>query len=107
MKGHLLDEGAPREIIQRMGRQEDGRTLTIHLLERSEELATWLQEQPLVATVENGNQILTFRFNGSPEEQAQLLQEIVRDGYPVRSFQEHEASIEDILMDLHQKAGRS
>ncbi len=106
-QGHLLDQGSPREIIQRMGKQEDGRALSITLLEPSRALTAWLSAHPLVESVEGGHCLLTLRFNGSPEEQAGLLQEMVADGYPVRSFQEHEASIEDILMDLHQAGIRS
>jgi len=102
-QGQLLDQGAPREIIQRMGKHEDGRTISISLLEQSPTLITWLIERSLIENLEESNLILTFRFYGSPEEQSELLREIVRREFPVRSFQEHEASIEDILMDLHQR----
>ncbi len=101
-RGELLDHGSPREIIRRMGQPEEVRTLKIALLEANVALVDFLKRQPEVEEVDVEGLWLVCKYHGTPEQQSELLAELMRGGYPIRSFEEHEQSIEDIVMNLHQ-----
>jgi len=102
-QGELLDSGTPREIIERMGHQDQSRTLKISLLEPSPKLLDFLEAKPEIEEVDGEGSVLVCRYSGSPEQQVELLTEMTAKGFPVRSFEEHAQSIEDIVMKLHQE----
>lgn len=102
-QGELLDSGSPTEIIERMGHPEQTRTLKISLLEPCPELTEFLEANPQIDDVDDEGSVLVCRYAGSPEQQVELLTEMTAEGFPIRSFEEHAQSIEDIVMKLHRE----
>ena len=99
-KGRLLDSGRPREVAERLARRS-GRVIHLHLQGDSSACEALLRSQPEVGTVRREGGGLSFDFEGSGEEQVDLLRRLVSQGIPVRSFEERAASIEDVILGLH------
>ncbi|MEM1159115.1 MAG: ABC transporter ATP-binding protein [Verrucomicrobiota bacterium] len=102
-QGELLDSGSPSEIIERMGNPEESRMLKISLLEPCPPLIEFLERDPEINQVDDAGKVLTCHYAGNPEQQVKLLAQMAARGFPVRSFEEHAQSIEDIIMKLHQE----
>lgn len=107
-KGRILDSGKPREVAERLGRR-GGRTVRLHLLDRVRECRSLLEAHDGVTAVREEGEALVCEFAGSGGEQVALLRHLVEQGMPVRSFEERAASIEDVIIGLHEETvgGRS
>mgnify|MGYP004319205675 FL=1 len=46
---------------------------------------------------------LVFEFSGTVDEQVNLLRILTDSGMPIRSFEERSASIEDVIVALHEE----
>jgi ABC-2 type transport system ATP-binding protein len=96
--GRLLASGSVDEVRRLLGRAE--RTLTVGVLERSEEAAAWLVTQAHVQSVKCVRDRVTFHFFGSHHEQAALMTGLIRQDFLVATFEEQKSTFEDILVDV-------
>lgn len=97
-QGKLLASGTVEEVRRILGRAE--RTLTLGLVERVHEALPWLRARDHVTEVQVSGERITFRFAGSPHEQAALVAELVRDSFLIHVLEEQKSTFEEILLDV-------
>ncbi|MGC4016234.1 MAG: ABC transporter ATP-binding protein [Luteolibacter sp.] len=104
-RGRLLASGTADEVRQQLGSTE--RTLTVTLLHRAEEAASWLNTRPAVRHVRAGAHQVVFDFSGSDEDQAGLMEGLIHGGFRVRTFEDKRVSFEEILVEVAESNRRS
>lgn len=97
-RGRLLASGSVDEVRRVLGRTE--RTLSVEVLERSEEAAAYIGAQPGTEAVRAHGHRVSFDFTGSQEEQAGLVTGLVAAGLRLTSFEEQKSTFEDILVEV-------
>ena len=98
-RGKLLASGTAEEVRQQLGSNE--RSITIRLLDRQQDAATWLKFQNAVHDLQiTDSQQLMFGFTGSDDQQADLLEGLIRLGARMSAFEEKRSSFEDILVEV-------
>ena len=103
-RGRLLASGTAEEIRTQLGSTR--RSLTLTALNVSDEAARWLGSQEKVGHLQSEGRRLVFDFNGSDEEQADLIEKMVHQGMRLLSFEEKRSSFEDILVEIAQNNRR-
>ena len=104
-RGKLLASGTVEQVRQQLGNTE--RTLTVTLLGKHQEAASWLITQLGVHALHMEGESLVFGFRGTDEEQADLLEGLIRRGLRMRAFEEKRSSFEDILVEVAESNRRS
>lgn len=97
-RGKLLASGTAAQVRDQLGRNE--RTLTVSLIQRQDEAASWLESQPSVHNLVTAEKEVVFGFSGSEDDQADLLEGLLKQGMRVRTFEEKRSSFEDILVEV-------
>ena len=101
-KGRILGSGKPAEVAARLAKKS-GRVIRINLLHGEETSRAFLEAQDGVRDVRREGEGLAFDFEGSGPEQVELLRRLMDHGMPIRSFEEQAATIEDVIVGLHEK----
>jgi ABC-2 type transport system ATP-binding protein len=104
-RGKLLASGTVEQVRQQLGSTE--RTLTVTLLGKHQEAASWLATQAGVHQLRMEDESLVFGFKGTDEDQADLLENLIRMGLRMRAFEEKRSSFEDILVEVAEANRRS
>jgi len=102
--GNLIDSGPVDEVIDRLSGST--RQLRIRIAGQSHQVQDWLRQKlgaDLVVETERGT--LSFPFEGSESDQADLLVAMVSSGFRPSSFEVGRSSIEDIFLDLSAPEG--
>jgi ABC-2 type transport system ATP-binding protein len=104
-RGRLLASGTVEDVRRQLG--DDSRRITVTTLHPLKSMPDWLADLPGVAaaSIEQGQ--LVMDFLGDDECQAELLEEILRRGLRLRSFEEKRSSYEEILIDVAEKSRNS
>ncbi len=104
-RGKLLASGTLDQVRQQLG--DDTRCITIAPLYALDQVPSWLADVNSVAGVriEAGNLVLDFL--GDDEAQANLLEEMLRRGFRMRSFTEKRSSYEEILIGVAERSRQS
>lgn len=97
-RGKLLASGSVDDVRRALGRAE--RTLTLGVLERQDEAASWLLGQDHVSEIYPSGERILFRFSGSPREQAELVSRLVRAEFLIHVLEEQKSTFEEILVDV-------
>lgn len=97
-RGKLLASGTAEEVRKQLGSTE--RTITVSLLDRHHDAAVWLRSQNAVHDLRTLDQQVLFGFRGSDDEQADLMEGLIRLGARMRAFEEKRSSFEDILVEV-------
>lgn len=97
-RGKLLASGTVEQVRDQLGRNE--RTLTVSLLGRQQDAATWLESQATVHDLRIADQQVIFGFKGSDDDQADLMAGLIQLGIRIRAFEEKHSSFEDILVEV-------
>ena len=97
-RGQLLASGPVDEVRRLLGRAE--RTLTVAVLERADEAASWIASQAGVADLQRAGERISFAFSGTHEEQAALLAGLIAQEMRVTVFGEQKSTFEEILIDV-------
>lgn len=97
-RGKLLASGSIEEVRHQLG--SNARTLTLSLLAPQPDAAIWLKSHPLVHDLQMTGPQLVFGFSGSDDDQADLLENLIRRGVRMRAFEEQRSSFEDILVGV-------
>jgi ABC-2 type transport system ATP-binding protein len=99
--GSLVASGPIDEIRLRLQPQ---RTLLITFLGSSADAHAWLAARPDVSAVEvvpgATEEVLRVTLEGQEEAVVSLLAELVREGWPVRSYLEERATLESLFLNL-------
>jgi ABC-2 type transport system ATP-binding protein len=96
-RGDLLAFGSVDDIVRNL---ESVRTIEVRFLEKAQEGARFLADQPYAASVEVQRDIVTLEYSGDHLAQAELLAALVRHGYLVIGFTEEETNLEDVFLKL-------
>ena len=97
-QGKLLASGTAEEVRKQIG--SDDRAIVVSLLDRQQDAATWLKSQTTVQDLRLVDQQILFNFTGSDDEQADLMEGLIRLGARLKSFEEQRSSFEDILVEV-------
>jgi len=97
-RGKLLASGTAEEVRKQLGSNE--RTITVSLLDRHQDAAVWLKSQNAVHDLRTTGQQVLFGFTGSDDEQADLMEGLIRLGARMRAFEEKRSTFEDILVEV-------
>jgi ABC-2 type transport system ATP-binding protein len=104
-QGKILASGSVGEVRAALGGAE--RKINVITLGQPQMLAQWLEDQPGVREVLAFEDQVSFQFTGSHEDQGVLLQNLVTQGFGIRSFEEGRSSFEDILVEIAGENRRS
>ena len=104
-QGKILASGSVGEVRAALGGAE--RKINVITLGQPRVLAQWLEDQPGVREVLAFEDQVSFQFTGSHEDQGVLLQNLVTQGFGIRSFEEGRSSFEDILVEIAGENRRS
>lgn len=99
-RGYLVASGPVAEITS--GYKET-KIIHIALMERVEELVTYLAGISSVSQVEVAGNNIKFFFKGDNNCQWQLLKDIILQGYGVLQFSEQNNTLEDVFMAVTRK----
>jgi ABC-2 type transport system ATP-binding protein len=97
-RGKLLASGSVEEVRAQLGNNE--RAISLCLLKPEPDTAIWLKSQALVHDLRMTGQLLNFGFSGTDDDQADLLENLIRRGVRMRAFEEQRSSFEDILVGV-------
>ncbi len=104
-RGRLLASGTVDEVRHQLGTTE--RTIIASLLHRHEEAAAWLSAHPAVHELRSDGRQVAFGFRGTDEEQADLMEGLIREGFRLLAFEERRSSFEDILVEVAENNRRA
>jgi ABC-2 type transport system ATP-binding protein len=104
-RGKLLASGTAEQVREQMGSHK--RTLTVTVLARHQEAASWLETQASVHGLQLAEQQVVFDFTGNDEAQADLMEGLIQLGIRLRAFEEKRSSFEDILVEVAETNRRS
>lgn len=104
-RGRLLASGTAEQVREQMGSHK--RTLTVTVLARHQDAATWLEAQASVHGLQLAEQQVVFEFTGNDEAQADLMEGLIQQGIRLRAFEEKRSSFEDILVEVAETNRRS
>lgn len=99
-RGKLLASGTAAQVRDQLGRNT--RTLTVSILNRHHEAASWLRSQESVHDLHLSDQQVVFGFTGTDDGQADLMEGLIQRGVRLRAFEEKRSSFEDILVEVAQ-----
>lgn len=97
-RGKILASGTVESVRAQLGSNE--RTISLSLLSPQPDTAIWLKSQDLVHDLQMSGPLLSFGFSGSDDDQADLLENLIRRGVRMRAFEEQRSSFEDILVGV-------
>lgn len=97
-RGKILASGTVDAVRSQLGSNE--RTISLSLLSPQPDTAIWLKSQDLVHDLQMSGPLLSFGFSGSDDDQADLLENLIRRGVRMRAFEEQRSSFEDILVGV-------
>ncbi len=113
-QGHMVAEGVPETIRRRLHRH---RLVRIVLLGSPDDARAWLTQQPKIPWItlapptnsgvashleDTGRSEMVVAVEGSDEDLAALLTELITAGFPVLSFTEERETLENLFLDLTQ-----
>ncbi|MBD28473.1 MAG: hypothetical protein CMO38_04400 [Verrucomicrobiaceae bacterium] len=98
-KGNLVESGKISDVITRRSNEE--KSLIIESLDDLTPIANFISTNKLVGDFLVNEDELVFSFNGNDEEQVQLLNDLVVEGFRIKSLREQKKNIEQILLEMN------
>lgn len=98
-RGRMLASGTVDQVRRQFGDKQQ-RQLTASLLNLHDQAIQWLSSHPAVFEPKRFGPQVVFDFSGSLEEQADIIEALIRQGIRIRSIEEKRSSIEDILVEV-------
>ena len=96
-KGRILANGTVQDVLERVRK---GRRLSVRVVGPSDALERFLLEQPGVTNPHETGGRVRFEFDGSDEDQVQLVGRLVGAGFPVLEVSAHSAGLEDLFIEI-------
>lgn len=94
-KGNMVTKGAVEDIMRRLNTSNP---LKIHVIENVESAVRVIKENPQVENLSIDGMDITVSFNGSEEEEATLLENLVKNGIKVVSYVRETGNLEEVFM---------
>lgn len=97
-RGQLIISGTVEEIKSRLRPHID---VLLRLVDRGDEVGRWLEQRVHVSNIQASDMVVRFQFESSdPQQQVQLLQAIVGQGFPVLEYSTESRSLEDVFLQI-------
>ena len=94
-KGNMLTKGSVEDIMRRLNTSNP---LKIHVIENIESAVRIIKENPKVENLSIDGMDITVSFNGSEEDEAELLGNLVNNGIKVVSYVRETGNLEEVFM---------
>ena len=98
-KGELLKYGKIDEVVKEVS-STNKRILQIKALESDKELTSKIILQPMVSKISNAGNLIEFEYDGTDEQAADLLANLIKDGLHIISFGFKQQNLESIFMNI-------
>ncbi|MGG4340875.1 ATP-binding cassette domain-containing protein [Paenibacillus lautus] len=95
--GEMVAQGRVADIQSRLRVKK---VIHIRTLEREEELAEKLRDEPFVSSVLTDNTGVHVHYGGDDAQQSALLRQVVSWEIPIVSFQEAQSNLEDVFLEI-------
>ncbi|AYB42470.1 ABC transporter ATP-binding protein [Paenibacillus lautus] len=95
--GEMVAQGKVADIQSRLRVKK---VIHIRTLERQEELAEKLRDEPFVTSVLTDNTGVHVHYGGDDAQQSALLRQVVSWEIPIVSFQEAQSNLEDVFLEI-------
>lgn len=95
--GEMVAQGKVADIQSRLRVKK---VIHIRTLEREEELAEKLRDEPFVSSVLTDNTGVHVHYGGDDAQQSALLRQVVSWEIPIVSFQEAQSNLEDVFLEI-------
>ncbi|ANY74629.1 ABC transporter ATP-binding protein [Paenibacillus ihbetae] len=95
--GEMVAQGKVSDIQNRLRVKK---VIHIRTLERGEELAEKLRDEPLVTSVLTDNTGVHVHYSGDDVQQSELLRKVISWEIPIVSFQEAQSNLEDVFLEI-------
>lgn len=95
--GEMVAQGKVADIQSRLRVKK---VIHIRTLEREEELAEKLRDEPFVSSVLTDNTGVHVHYSGDDAQQSALLRQVVSWEIPIVSFQEAQSNLEDVFLEI-------
>ncbi|EGG33659.1 ABC transporter ATP-binding protein [Paenibacillus sp. HGF5] len=95
--GEMVAQGKVADIQSRLRVKK---VIHIRTLERAEELAEKLRDEPFVTSVLTDNTGVHVHYGGDDAQQSALLRQVVSWEIPIVSFQEAQSNLEDVFLEI-------
>jgi ABC-2 type transport system ATP-binding protein len=97
-RGNMLAFGPVNEIVRQI---QPTRVIQIRVISEPNSARSFVCDQPHVLSANIGEQeSLIVEFGGGPDEQAELLAQLVKAGHRITDYHEQHANLEDVFMRL-------
>lgn len=94
-KGNMVTKGSVEDIMRRLNTSNP---LKIHVIENIESAVRIIKENPQVENLSIDGMDITVSFNGSEEDEATLLENLVNNGIKVVSYVRETGNLEEVFM---------
>ncbi|HBA96979.1 MAG TPA: ABC transporter ATP-binding protein [Lachnospiraceae bacterium] len=94
-KGRIVTKGSVEDIMRKLNTTNP---LKIHVIENIESAVRVLKENPQVESLSIDGTDITVSLEGSEEEEAELLAELVKNGIKVVSYVRETGNLEEVFM---------
>lgn len=94
-KGRIVTKGSVEDIMRKLNTTNP---LKIHVIENIESAVRVLKENPQVESLSIDGADITVSLEGSEEEEAELLAELVKNGIKVVSYVRETGNLEEVFM---------
>lgn len=94
-KGSMVTKGSVEDIMRKLNTTNP---LKIHVIENIESAVRIIKENPQVENLSIDEEDITVSFEGSEEEEAELLANLVRNGIKVVSYMRETGNLEEVFM---------
>jgi len=95
--GEMVAQGKVSDIQNRLRVKK---VIHIRTLERGEELAEKLRDEPFVTSVLTDNTGVHVHYSGDDVQQSELLRKVISWEIPIVSFQEAQSNLEDVFLEI-------
>ncbi len=95
--GKVATQGTVQEIMRQLTQK---RIIHVKFMADAQQVTTILQQMPTVKEIEEQTTDVQFVFDGTEEQLADILKQLVMANIPVLSFQEKEGNLEEIFMQV-------
>lgn len=95
-KGDLKAFGSVREVVKTI---QAAKVIEVHVIENANEASMFLHGKPFVTDTHMlGSTTFKIEFEGTEQDQAEMLKTLVDNGYKVVEFREEAADLEDVFL---------
>lgn len=97
-RGALVTVGSVDEIQARM--RGNRNLVEVRVLDGLDGLPGWLEERPTISQIKTEGNVIRFVLTGNEADEANLLREMVGEGFRVVAFGARQSTLEDVFMQV-------